>query len=208
MPTADAASGDADASAEVVDAGMGMTDAGTISELPPIPVDDAGRVIPNYDAGAPTMARDSGAPMPDSGAPQDDAGALPIDAGFVGVDAGTDADVAPTRVCAAGRQLGGYCWFLGAVNRSCNTVCAAHGGFEPSLPFIGSRAQGGSLSRCDAVLTVLTTEGNTTSGLRQDGRGVGCHLFEGVRWWLDSPNFSSSAYHYKARLACSCFDQP
>jgi hypothetical protein len=175
-----------------------MPDAGTIiSELPPTPVDAGPEEVP-VDAGTTVT-------MPDAGVMQTDAGATLADAGVVIADASMDTGV--TSACLAGRELGGFCWFLGAVNQSCETVCAAHGGFVPSLAYVGSRAQGGSLSRCDAVLTLLTAEGATQAGYREDGRGVGCHIFEGNRWWLTSPSFSATAYHSKAQQACSCVDQ-
>lgn len=166
-------------------------DAGSESELPPMPI-DAGQVM------------DAGEMMLDAGPPRD-AGDEPLDSGTVVIDAGKDSGVM-TRSCAKGRELGGYCWFLGAKGQSCNMVCAARGGYEPSLDYIGSLMQGGSLERCDAVLTLLTAPGTTTSGFRTDGRGVGCHLYEDVRWWLDRPDFSPTASQIKSRLACSCVD--
>lgn len=195
MPTADAGSRDAGAFDGGMDASPSVEDAGVISELPPTPI-DAGEESLNQDADIPLM-------MLDAGMVQLDAGVAPTDAG-IAVDAGKDTGVLPA--CIAGRELGGYCWFLGAVNQSCETVCAAHGGFVASLSYIGSRTQGGSLSSCDAVLTLLTGAGTTQAGYREDGRGVGCHIFEGSRWWLARPNFSATAFHPKAQQACSCVD--
>jgi hypothetical protein len=198
LPTTDAGSGDAAAFDGGMDAATAsVPDAGIISELPPIPID----------AGPEDVPADAGMTMPliDAGVVQLDAATPPTDAGLVIVDAGMDTGV--TSACLAGRELGGFCWFLGAVDQSCETVCAAHGGFVPSLAYVGSRAQGGARSRCDAVLTLLTAEGTTQAGYREDGRGVGCHIFEGNRWWLTSPSFSATAYHWKAQQACSCVDQ-
>jgi hypothetical protein len=197
-PTADAGSGDAAAFDGGMDAASSsVPDAGIISELPPIPVDAGPEEVP-LDAGT-TMT------MLDADISDMDAGPTSTDAGLVIVDAGVDTGV--TVTCLAGRQLGGFCWFLGAPNQSCERACAAHGGFVPSLAYVGSRAQGGSLIRCDAVLTLLTAEGVTQSGYREDGRGVGCHLFDGSRWWLSSPSFSPTAYYLSTQQACSCVDQ-
>ena len=193
-PTTDAGGGDAGVAEGGADAGASLSDSGPGSESPPTPVDDTGQPIPAVDAGTNDDDLDAGPVAPR------DAGVAPMDAGSAAVDAG------PMSACAQGRALGGYCWFLGEVNQSCRTVCAAHGGVVSSLDYIGSYAQGGSLRRCDAVLTLLTAEGDTTAGTRDDGRGVGCHLFDGRRWWLYQPNFSSTAYHSHARLACSCLD--
>jgi hypothetical protein len=196
-PTVDAGSGDAGAFDGGMDASVRTPDAGMISEFPPIPTD----------AGPEDVAVDAGMTMTllDADISEMDAGPISPDAGPVIVDAGVDTGVA--FACLAGRELGGFCWFLGALNQSCEGVCAAHGGFVPSLAYVGSRAQGGSLSRCDAVLTLLTTEGVTQSGYREDGRGVGCHLFDGGRWWLSSPSFSATAYYLSTQQACSCVDQ-
>jgi hypothetical protein len=200
MPTMDAASGDPDAAYGGMDANVSMPppDAGPGSDLPPTPVDAGMEVVTGMDAGMTPVE-------PDAGMVQPDAGTVQPDAGVVIADAGTDSGV--TSLCVAGRELDGYCWFLGAVGQSCETVCAAHGGFVPSLPYLGTRMQGGALSRCDAVLTLLTQEGDTTAGYREDGRGVGCHFFDNARWWLISPNFNPTASHWRVRQACSCVDK-
>lgn len=202
MPTADAAGGDAGSYVNAMDATTLPFDAGDASASPPIPVEDAGEP----DAGRSSSSTDAGSSMSQPDASSDAA----VDAGAVSdasTDAVPDAGTSPERICAAGKQLGGYCWLLGTVSQSCNTLCAAHGGYEPSLSWIGTTAQGGTLARCDALLTLLQgVEANTTAGRRTDGRGVGCHVFEGRRWWLTEPDFSPSASHWKAQIVCSCFD--
>jgi hypothetical protein len=128
------------------------------------------------------------------------------DAGSVGSDAGVGANVPAARSCRAGQQLGGYCWFLSALNQSCSNLCSTHGGYESSLYWIGSHAQGGALARCDALLTLLAGTGMTTAGQRTDGRGLGCHLYGSDRWWLYMPDFDPAAHLRYTRVVCSCFD--
>ena len=212
MPTTDAGGGDA-AQQFPWDAGshLSQMDAETepdasASDAPPTAV-DAGEPVPWLDAGHPKDAGSS-TPVPDAAV----SGGMDasIDAGDASVptpDAGMDAGTSVVRTCAAGQQLGGYCWFLSPVSRSCNTTCAAHGGYEASLDWIGTPTQGGSRERCDAVLTVLQgIDADTTAGTRSDGRGVGCHLYESTRWWLAAPDFNPAAYYLKTRIACSCYD--
>jgi hypothetical protein len=208
MPTADAASDDA---AQSWDAGMytNSTDAGAVLDAstitaPPTPV-DAGGPLPLLDAGNVTMDAGSSVPEMDAAASGDTDAA--VDAGAAAPDAGTDAGV-PARVCATGKQLGGHCWFFANTNQSCNAFCAAHGGYEPSLEWVGTPAQGGSLAHCDAVLELLRASSTTTtSGYREDGRGLGCHLYQGQSWWLVAPAFSPASSYLNTRIACSCVDQ-
>ncbi|HET8936711.1 MAG TPA: hypothetical protein VFN67_24880 [Polyangiales bacterium] len=208
-PTPDAAGGDA-AQEVTWDAGNHLSemdpDAGA-SDTPPIAV-DAGEPVPRLDAGHPKDADASTSPSDAAVGGGMDASVDPKDASVPAPDAGLDAGTSVARVCAAGQQLGGYCWFLGPTNRSCNTTCAAHGGYEASLDWIGTPAQGGSRARCDAVLSLLqgVDADTTTAGTRTDDRGVGCHLFQSTRWWLTAPDFKPAAYYLSTRIACSCFD--
>ena len=192
-PAADAGGGDAGAFARGPgDAGAepssGMMDAGT---LPP-EIDDAGPPIAATDASAVVPMLDAGM---DSGSSLADAGGVTADAGAVAA-----------RSCSAGAEHAGYCWFLSAVNQSCSDLCAAHGGYESSLEWVGTPSQGGALERCDALLTLLTGAGATTAGRRTDGRGLGCHLFNADRWWLYTPDFDPSARLSRSRVVCSCVD--
>ena len=205
LPTFDAGGGDAAQDSGVyvdtMDAGLSL-DASAI-DTPPIPV-DAGQPLPALDAGHVTPDAGSGMPMMDAAVSGTDAS---VDAGSPAVDAGRDASVS-ARVCASGKEHGGYCWFLGGTQQSCNAACAAHGGYESSLEWTGTTAQGGSLERCDALLTLL--QGYTakiTAGYRQDGRGLGCHVYQNGRWWLVDPAFSPAASYLKTRIVCSCYDK-
>jgi hypothetical protein len=48
-----------------------------------------------------------------------------------------------------------------------------------------------------------------TIGVREDGAGLGCHLFIGLdgevgAWWLATPDFAVDAANVRSRLACGC----
>lgn len=150
------------------------------------------------DAAAPGVDASTSTPMDAAVESQPDAGGQ--------ADAGA-TDAGSQRQCAAGREHGGYCWFLGAAGESCDEACQSHDGYEPSLQWTGSLLQGGSLARCDALLTLLTGPGTTTQGTRYDQLGLGCHLYSGRRWWLYSPRFDPAASTSKASIVCSCFDR-
>jgi hypothetical protein len=128
-------------------------------------------------------------------------------AGAGGAGGTAGAGGAGPRSCAHGSELDGYCWFLGADGVSCNDVCQDYGGYEAVLSWIGTPVQGGSLERCDQLLTLLTSPGTTASGMRTDGLGLGCHLFYDERWWLSDPDFDPATKYSAVRLVCSCADR-
>jgi hypothetical protein len=131
-------------------------------------------------------------------------GIIAADGGMGGT--GGTAPTIPARSCAHGSELGGYCWFLGATGISCNDVCQDYGGYDAALSWVGTTQQGGSAERCDQLLTMLTSPGTTTKGRRSDGRGLGCHLYYDVRWWLNDPDFDPAAKWMNSRIVCSCVD--
>jgi hypothetical protein len=116
-------------------------------------------------------------------------------------DAGADAS---TGSCA-GPARGGICWYLGPLGSSCQKVCASHG--QPATEaatHVGTASQGGSLSECGTLLGLLGVSGAPANGTRSDGLGLGCHVYNMSPWWLSAPNFSVSASHASAKLACGC----
>lgn len=97
------------------------------------------------------------------------------------------------------------CWYLGSTGASCQAICSTHGQVAANIAsFVGTAAQGGSLTECAAVLSRLGISQAPNSGTRSDGNGLGCHLFGGVPWWLSSPAFSASASDPSTRIACGC----
>jgi hypothetical protein len=103
------------------------------------------------------------------------------------------------------------CWYLGDVGQACADVCATHAGFSPaSAGLIGTPAQGGSIEGCTAVLQALgALPGLVSEGFREDGLGLGCHLFveaagTEVAWWLTSPDLSPQAFSAQSRQVCAC----
>jgi hypothetical protein len=155
-------------------------------EEPPIPSTPA--VV---DAGPPSIPL-----TPDAGTP----------------DAGSEPPPPPPPVepeCG-GALFDGICWYLGELDEACDSVCAAHGGFEPSsTAWIGTPTQGGSLETCATILELLGEAASVTEGFREDELGFGCHLFldeagTASAWWLTAPAFSPAVSNPSARLACGC----
>jgi hypothetical protein len=88
-------------------------------------------------------------------------------------------------------------------------ACADRGGPDAAaIAIIGSESQGGSREGCRTVLLALGLDEDETvaRGSRNDGAGVGCHLFGVAQdaWWLSSPDHSASASLPQARIACGC----
>ena len=138
----------------------------------------------------------------------------PVDAGAASADASieptTPDEPAPEPACA-GVRLGGACWYLGDAELACDAVCASHGGFAPeTASIVGTPAQGGSIEGCTAVLEALDAlPAPVTLGFRDDGLGLGCHIFTNATaataaWWLSAPDLSPTASGIAVRIACSC----
>ncbi|MCZ6568836.1 MAG: hypothetical protein O7B23_01605 [Deltaproteobacteria bacterium] len=107
--------------------------------------------------------------------------------------------------------VGGACWFLGASEESCDTVCADAGlAYDPATEtYAGS---GGTLLQCHAVLDAL---GQTSPPLGEFGDadcsligapGMGCSLdnFSDLRGRCTSPATTSSAGFAGFERACAC----
>jgi hypothetical protein len=109
-----------------------------------------------------------------------------------------------TPTCA-GEQVSGQCLYLGAVGASCQYTCATHGGVAPDAKaFLGTPAQGGTLEQCSAALKALGVTATVIQAARYDGRGLGCHLYDSVPYWLTSPAFSTTVGYVRTRIACAC----
>jgi hypothetical protein len=189
-----------DAAAAPQDVGVATPDASASQDAGAPLVEDGGAAPapPNLplmsDAAISATAGDAGAALADGSLA--DAATLPP------VDAGTDAAAPP----CAGSVVLGLCWYLGAGNTSCNDVCATHGGFDTNANgYVGSSSQGGSLANCQQVLSALGIGATVKAGMRSDGNGIGCHLWnDGSAWWLDSPAATPDIAIPEARIACGC----
>ncbi|MGB0513338.1 MAG: Ig domain-containing protein, partial [Wenzhouxiangellaceae bacterium] len=76
-------------------------------------------------------------------------------------------------ISCGGTLVGGFCWYFGANNQSCNDVCAANGGYNNGTEtFAGS---GGSNANCVTVLEALgQTQPGCTGAENRTGLPVGC----------------------------------
>jgi len=119
-------------------------------------------------------------------------------------DAASDARRDAPRPCA-GVADSEICWYLGRAGDSCANACANHGGTSAQAPsHIGTPAQGGSLSECSRLLSLLGIQTQVTSGTRSDGLGFGCHLFGSEPWWLTSPAYSDTVKNPVVQFVCGC----
>jgi hypothetical protein len=106
--------------------------------------------------------------------------------------------------------IGGVCWYLSAAGASCDQTCETREGFDPAATaVVGTTTQGGSPVQCGELLTALGAIGAGDpigDGARDDGVGVGCHLFgiEQDPWWLNAPNFSADVSLPNTRIVCGC----
>jgi hypothetical protein len=105
----------------------------------------------------------------------------------------------------AGISFDGTCWYLGPTGQSCTVTCSEHGGYDArATAFVGVPAQGGSLGRCQALLTALGVSAVAVQATRSDGLGIGCHLFGRDAYWLQSPTFDPSTSCGNVRIVCGC----
>ena len=105
----------------------------------------------------------------------------------------------------AGVSYQGLCWYLGPTGSSCQQFCSSHGQVASTMAnYVGTTAQGGSMLECTAILLGLGVLQIPSSGTRTNGSGLGCHLYDGAPWWLNSPAFSESASDPSARIVCGC----
>lgn len=117
---------------------------------------------------------------------------------------------APTSPSSAaqcgGVTTGGYCWYLGAENASCDTVCSTHGGYNDGTRlFAGSS---GNTDNCKSVLNALKIPFsqfyNTSQG------GLGCFAIPNTSgnffgYWDQQPTTSSATTSTAGRRrACAC----
>lgn len=113
----------------------------------------------------------------------------------------------PTPVCGTdGALLYGICWYLGDFTENCYTVCSSHGGYDSDTPeYVGTPSQGGSIEECSAILEALGYSGTVSEGYREDGLGLGCHVWrDGGLWWLDSPDFEPGDTAENGQIVCGC----
>ena len=192
-PSSDAGAGVANGPAEPTAAGM--------PSLPPTPVsgdgDDGEAQAPEEQPmpSPPVVAELPSAPRtPDAGSPPP-----------------SPPDPPPIEPECGGALLDGICWYLGDLDQACDTVCAPHGGFDPSsTAWTGTPEQGGSIEACTALLEALgAPPASVTEGFREDELGFGCHLFVDEAgatsaWWLTAPAFSPAVSNPSARLVCGC----
>ncbi|MDD9942258.1 MAG: hypothetical protein OXU20_14525 [Myxococcales bacterium] len=136
-----------------------------------------------------------------------------------------DAPVAPPEAVVQTPDAGGpdagscggtivydVCWYLGDRGRNCRETCAERGGFDDAaVPHVGTPRQGGSVDECIRLLSALGIRGEVVVATRVDAYGVGCHLWEGLRYWLTdpSPRFDpdvSLPRDLPVQLVCGCRD--
>lgn len=171
----------------------------------PEPLDlDAGVVVPALPPD-PAVDPDDVTELPGPSIPFDDQDAGELETAN---DAAVFVDAGPTTSCAGASAMG-VCWYLAKPAASCASTCTEHGGANPrAASLIGTTSQGGRLSNCRRVLFALGVMQPPQRALREDGYGLGCHLWSsGETFWLDdpSPRYSASSPGlYSARVSCGC----
>jgi hypothetical protein len=133
-----------------------------------------------------------------SAAPQGGAGGLGGQIAQGGAGGGT-------RCSSNAVSYAGICWYLGGAGSTCDQVCASRGQLAPEAAMhVGTASQGGSLTECSKILSLLGTVAVPSSGKQVSGNGFGCHLYGGSPWWIESPDFSSAAKAPEVRIVCGC----
>lgn len=107
-----------------------------------------------------------------------------------------------TLANCAGVQAGGFCWYLGAINQSCNSVCSTRGGPTNYNAYAGSA---GTDANCGAVLGLLGVTGPASSDSTICSAGWGCYTVAGIeKSRCTNMQVTSDISSPSGRLACSC----
>jgi hypothetical protein len=111
----------------------------------------------------------------------------------------------PVSTCS-GREVGGFCWYFGEENASCNAVCAAHAGYhEATRTYAGSD---GSAGNCRTVLTALNIPLDDFFETAQGG--LGCFALQTTSgnyhgYWDTQPTTAAATYVTPGRRRiCAC----
>lgn len=116
-----------------------------------------------------------------------------------------DVTKEPTSTCG-GTEVGGFCWYFGNENLSCNGVCASHGGYnDATRTYAGSD---GSPNNCKSIITALNITQDdffeTTQG------GLGCFAIQTTSgnyygYWDKQPTTADATYATPGRRRiCAC----
>lgn len=108
---------------------------------------------------------------------------------------------APAVASCSGVQVGGYCWYYGALGENCYSVCTAHGGCDLNgiLNYAGSN---GSDANCVAVMDALGAPGGTVTS---SSTAVGCEYRTSSSSRRRATSTTSCvAAGASSYIACSC----
>jgi len=107
-------------------------------------------------------------------------------------------------VACSGTEVGGYCWFAGAIGDSCTTTCSSQG---LSVDMDGTRdyaGSGGTLAQCDAVLQALSF---TTAEAIVDANDsdIGCMYLNFIEYYMRGTLTTlANSSNSSAQRACAC----
>lgn len=110
----------------------------------------------------------------------------------------TNTPATPTGPCN-GTQVGGFCWYLGSPNQTCDTVCAAHASTCNINGTSGYAGAGGTAANCNAVLDAMnlgTAPNASTMHEGYAGYGGGCSVNYGI----------NQRIHWNGYTACDARD--
>ena len=113
-----------------------------------------------------------------------------------------------SSVACSGVLYSGICWYLAPSGDSCTQACTDHGGPSSlAVGHVGTAAQGGSLTECATILSLLGVAGTVQNVASISG--VGCSSNTGTMaapgpYWCTSPDFSTTASLAGVQPACGC----
>jgi hypothetical protein len=107
----------------------------------------------------------------------------------------------PVSCGSGGLKVGGYCWYLGAINASCVTTCAGHGAYDTATQsYAGSS---GTNADCQSVLSTLGVPSGAFFAVV--GGGLGCYVDTATgNHARDMTATLSGTVALGVRRACAC----
>jgi hypothetical protein len=131
-----------------------------------------------------------------------------LDCAALGAEAETCRDSAAAPTCAdfGGVDVGGFCWFLGALGAHCNATCAAAGGLTYDVATGDYAGSGGTDQQCVDVLDALGVAAGPLLTTDTCVVGAGCADEPGIvsRIRCTVPPTDSTASFPGVNRACAC----
>jgi hypothetical protein len=107
----------------------------------------------------------------------------------------------PTLSCdAGGTFINGACWYLGALNETCDTVCTSHTSYNTTTQYYGGSS--GTNAECQLLMDTMGVPG--TGAPATIAQSWGCHYHSTNGRYRGTSATSSSTRNASVQRICAC----